>query len=51
MAKKIFFEDVLGAKVEVGWEIDEFGHPHQIPQLHKKAGMDYYVFARGDYPL
>ncbi len=47
---KNFFRDLLGAESKVGWQIDEFGHPHQIPQIHKKAGMSYYVFARGIIP-
>lgn len=40
----------FGADVKVAWEIDEFGHPHQLPQILKKSGFDYFVFSRGVQP-
>jgi len=31
----------------VGWNVDEFGHNPQLPQILKKLGIDFYVFSRG----
>lgn len=44
------FARELGQDVKVAWEIDEFGHPHQMPQILKKCGFEYFVFSRGIIP-
>ncbi|MBP6909840.1 MAG: hypothetical protein KBC18_05355, partial [Candidatus Saccharicenans sp.] len=43
---KRYFLDKFGTEVKVGWNPDSFGHNAQLPQLLKKAGLDYYVFER-----
>lgn len=44
---KRFFKNEFGVDVKCGWIIDSFGHPNQLPQILKKAGIKYYVFGRG----
>ncbi|MEW5947083.1 MAG: glycoside hydrolase family 38 C-terminal domain-containing protein [bacterium] len=52
-----FFEETVGGTVSTAWEIDEFGHPAQVPQLLVKSGFRHFAFARGvqnwreDHPL
>lgn len=43
---KRYFLDKFGVEVKVGWNPDSFGHNWQLPQILKKAGLDYYVFER-----
>ena len=43
---KRYFRDKFGVEVTVGWNPDSFGHNAQLPQVLKKAGIDYYVFER-----
>jgi alpha-mannosidase len=43
---KRYFLDKFGTEVKVGWNPDSFGHNWQLPQILKKAGLDYYVFER-----
>lgn len=43
---KGYFLEKFGLDVKVGWNPDSFGHSFQLPQLLKKAGIDYYVFER-----
>ncbi|MGB9906488.1 MAG: alpha-mannosidase [Candidatus Saccharicenans sp.] len=43
---KRYFLDKFGVEVKVGWNPDAFGHNWQLPQILKKAGLDYYVFER-----
>ncbi|RFT17148.1 MAG: Alpha-mannosidase [Candidatus Saccharicenans subterraneus] len=43
---KRYFLDKFGVDVRVGWNPDSFGHNWQLPQILKKAGLDYYVFER-----
>ncbi|HEK85923.1 MAG TPA: alpha-mannosidase [Candidatus Aminicenantes bacterium] len=43
---KRYFLDKFGFEVKVGWNPDSFGHSWQLPQILKKAGIDYYVFER-----
>ncbi len=38
---KRYFLDKFGIDVKVGWNPDSFGHSFQLPQLLKKAGLDY----------
>ncbi|MEW6202273.1 MAG: glycoside hydrolase family 38 C-terminal domain-containing protein [bacterium] len=42
-----FFEDEVGGEVITAWEIDEFGHPAQVPQIVHGCGFRHFVFARG----
>jgi len=43
---KRYFRDKFGADVRICWEPDTFGHAWTIPQILKKAGIDYYYFTR-----
>jgi alpha-mannosidase len=40
---KRYFQDVFGKDVRVGWNPDSFGYNWQLPQIYKKAGVDYFV--------
>ncbi len=41
-----YFQDRFGRRCNVGWEPDTFGHVWTMPQILKKAGVDYYYFCR-----
>jgi alpha-mannosidase len=43
---KRYFLDKFGTDVKVGWNPDTFGHSWQMPQILRRAGLDYYVFGR-----
>lgn len=43
---KQYFKEKFGVDVRVGWFPDTFGHSGNVPQIMKKAGIDYYVFGR-----
>jgi len=36
----------FGHYIRVGWQPDTCGHPWTIPQIARKAGMEFYVFNR-----
>ncbi len=38
----------VGAAQSVGYMADSFGHPAQIPQLLREAGIDSFVYTRGN---
>jgi alpha-mannosidase len=40
---KRYFQDTFGKDVRVGWNPDSFGYNAQLPQIYKKAGVDYFV--------
>jgi alpha-mannosidase len=40
---KRYFQDAFGTDVRVGWNPDSFGYNGQLPQIYKKAGVDYFV--------
>lgn len=42
-----WFRRELGCDVKTAWEIDEFGHPEQMPQILSKSGFTQFMFARG----
>jgi alpha-mannosidase len=42
-----YLEAQWGRRASGAWHLDAFGHPHQMPQITKKAGMDSYTLARG----
>lgn len=44
-AKK-YAREHFGLEPRVCWEPDTFGHPATMPQILKKAGLDYYYFMR-----
>jgi alpha-mannosidase len=40
---KNYFQRNFGVDVKIGWNPDSFGYNWQLPQIYKKAGMDYFV--------
>src|SRR5207245_976617 len=42
-----YLERKFGQRSRTAWNIDNFGHPAQMPQIIKKAGMDFYALGRG----
>lgn len=44
---KRYFRSKFGIDVKVGWLVDNWTQPWQLPQIMKKSGIDYYVFMRG----
>ena len=47
---KRWYKETFGHDVRVAWEIDEFSHPAQVPQIMAMLGLDYFVFSRGVHP-
>ncbi|MGB9895784.1 MAG: alpha-mannosidase, partial [Thermoproteota archaeon] len=43
---QMFFKERFGAKVNVGYNIDSFGHNASLPKILKNSGIDFYVFMR-----
>ena len=43
---KRYFLEKFGVDVKVGYNVDSFGHNAGLPQILKRAGIDYYVFMR-----
>jgi hypothetical protein len=42
-----YLVSTFGRRTRIAWNIDAFGHPSQMPQIAKRAGMDFYGFGRG----
>jgi alpha-mannosidase len=40
---KRYFKQKFGVDVKIGWNPDSFGYNWQLPQIYKKAGIDYFV--------
>ena len=40
---KRYFQKKFGVDVKVGWNPDSFGYDWQLPQIYKKAGVDYFL--------
>jgi alpha-mannosidase len=40
---KRYFQEKFGVDVRIGWNPDSFGFNWQLPQIYKKAGIDYFV--------
>ena len=40
---KRYFQSRFGVDIKIGWNPDSFGYNWQLPQIHKKSGMDYFV--------
>ncbi|HEX6907986.1 MAG TPA: alpha-mannosidase, partial [Terriglobales bacterium] len=38
-----YFLKNFGVETNIGWNPDSFGYNWQLPQIYKKAGMDYFV--------
>jgi alpha-mannosidase len=45
-----WMESTFSTKVSTAWNIDTYGHSVQIPQLFRKAGLNYFVFMRDVLP-
>lgn len=43
---KRYFADKFGIDVNIGYNVDSFGHNAGLPQILSKAGIKYYVFMR-----
>lgn len=41
-----YTKEKFGHYVRVAWQPDVFGHPYSMPQIAKKAGIDFYLFGR-----
>jgi alpha-mannosidase len=37
------YQQLYGVDVRIGWNPDSFGYTWQLPQIYKKAGVDYFV--------
>lgn len=50
---KRYIKEKFDFEPQVGWEPDTFGHIWTLPQILKKAGVNYYCFCRcgRGYPL
>ena len=44
---RLFEEEVMKGKVTAAWQIDNFGHTSQLPQILKKSGIESFTFLRG----
>jgi alpha-mannosidase len=44
-----FQRDVLGARADISWQLDVFGHDPSLPSVLHDAGVTATVFARGPY--
>ena len=40
---KRIYKQLYGVDVRIGWNPDSFGYNWQLPQIYKKAGIDYFV--------
>ena len=40
---KRYFRDKFGVDVRIGWNPDSFGYNWQLPQIYKRAGIDYFI--------
>ena len=40
---KRYFQKSFGVDVKIGWNPDSFGYNWQLPQIYKKAGINYFV--------
>ena len=45
---KRYFREKFGIDVKLGYHPDSFGHNGNLPQILKKAGIDFYIFCRPD---
>ncbi len=40
---KRYFQQKFGVDINIGWNPDSFGYNWQLPQIYKRAGIDYFV--------
>ncbi|MGH9776515.1 MAG: alpha-mannosidase [Candidatus Acidiferrales bacterium] len=40
---KRYFQEKFGVDIRIGWNPDSFGYNWQLPQIYKKAGVDFFV--------
>ena len=45
-----YSKEKFGHYIRVAWQPDVFGHPVTMPQIAKKAGIDFYLFNRPHDP-
>lgn len=45
-----YSKEKFGHYVRFAWQPDVFGHPETMPQIAKKAGIDFYLFDRPHDP-
>jgi alpha-mannosidase len=45
-----YSKDKFGHYVRVAWQPDVFGHPYSMPQIARKAGIEFYLFNRPHDP-
>ncbi len=45
-----FTQEKFGHYVRVAWQPDVFGHPASMPQIARKAGVEWYLFGRPNNP-
>lgn len=43
---KRYFQKNFGVDIKIGWNPDSFGYNWQLPQIYKKAGIDYFVTSK-----
>ena len=43
---KGYFQQRFGVDVKIGWNPDSFGYNWQLPQIYKRAGIDYFMTAK-----
>ena len=41
-----YFQEKLGVRARVGYNVDSFGHPATLPDILRAHGLDYYCFHR-----
>jgi alpha-mannosidase len=45
-----YSKDKFGHYIRVAWQPDVFGHPYSMPQIARKAGIEFYLFNRPHDP-
>jgi alpha-mannosidase len=45
-----YTKEKFGRYARAVWQPDVFGHPYSMPQIARKAGVEFYVFNRPDDP-
>lgn len=43
---QMYFKEKLGVKVNIGYNIDSFGHNASLPKILKSSGIYFYIFMR-----
>ena len=45
-----YSKEKFGHYIRVAWQPDVFGHPYSMPQIARKAGIEFYLFNRPHDP-